>query len=383
MAKLVRRLNNEHVLIDSSTAPLLARMRASLSSALGRPIEDGDPELIAAASLLPYFAQGLASADIASKSMLLQFATGDDLEAIGAHYGIARRMLHATMVVRLTDPVTFIVGEYAVSITGEAPDGALFSYTNDDWAPLVDTLNPEFALTCAVAGDAYNGLDELIDPTTTITPLGGTAINGIALSVVSASRGGGPETDDVYACRIHDSLLARTAAGSKAGYEALARTLDGVLDALVFKAYDDTAVQFLVIAPSRNWGDIQAELEASPLLPLGGGIDGMLWPEMARGVVAINWFTPSGGDVDGINAAVDAALDAVLAPLYRTFLSILDYAHANVLDLNSVLGAVTVAGGVGAYIDGAYETEGSLSRFDGYLTEHTFERTYQGVSEWI
>ena len=44
MAKLVRQLNTEHVLIDSATAPLLARMRASLSAALGRPIEDGDPE---------------------------------------------------------------------------------------------------------------------------------------------------------------------------------------------------------------------------------------------------------------------------------------------------------------------------------------------------
>ena len=135
------------------------------------------------------------------------------------------------MVVRLTDPVTFIVGEYAISITGEAPDGTLFSYINDAWTTSVDTLNPEFTLTCGVPGDAYNGLNELINPTITFTPSGGTAINSVALSVVSASRGGGDETDDVYACRIHDTLLARTAAGSKAGYDALARTVEGVLDA--------------------------------------------------------------------------------------------------------------------------------------------------------
>ena len=376
MTKLVRQINTDHVLIDSSTAPLLARMRASLSAALGRPIEDGDPELIAAASLLPYFGQGLAAADIASKAMLLQFATGDDLEAIGAHYGIARRTLHAKMAVRLTDPVTFIVGEYAVSITGEAPDGTLFSYTNDSWKPLVDTLNPEFTLTCDAAGEAYNGLNELINPVITTTPLGGTAINSEALSVLSASRGGGPETDDIYACRIHDTLLARTAAGSAAGYEALARLVDGVIDAEAFIAYlSPDSVALGVIAPLRNEGDIQAELEASPLLPLGRGIYVYLRAELERGVMTINWYTPTGGDVDSINAAVTAALDAVLAPLY--------YSWINSLDLNLILGAVTGAGGVGAYISGAEILDGSIARMVGYMTEHTFGRTYQGVSEWI
>lgn len=380
MAKLVRRLNNEHVLIDSATAPLLARMRASLSSALGRPIEDGDPEMVAAASLLPYFGQGLAAADIASKAMLLQFATGDDLEAIGAHYGIARRTLHATMAVRIAVYGTFAAGTYAVSITGEAPDGTLFSYINDTWTTPVDTQTPEFTLTCAVTGDAYNGLDELINPSVSVTPSGEDAVEGV-LEVLSASRGGGPETDDVYASRIHDMLLARTAAGSKAGYEALARTLDGVIDAWAPIVYGfPDSVTITVIAPSSNWTDIKAEIEASPLLPLGLGIRGGLHPEMARGVMAINWFAPSGGDVGRINAAVNAALDAVLAPLYYTYMSS--------LDLNLILGAVTGAGGVGAYISGAFPADGSFANSSfaivlGYLTEHTFGRTYKGVSQWI
>ena len=134
-----------------------------------------------------------------------------------------------------------------------------------------------------------------------------------------------------------------------------------------------------MVAPSRNWGEVQAELGASPLLPLGLGIDGMVESEATRGVMAINWYTPTGGDVDSINAAVNAALDAVLAPLYYTFKS--------GGDLNVILGAVAGAGGVDAYISGAdmigSPTSNSIARFDGYLTEHTFERVYQGVSEWI
>ena len=376
MARLVRQLNTDHVLINSSTAPLLARMRASLSDALGRPIQDGDPELIAAASLLPYFGQGLAAADIASKSMLLQFATGDDLEAIGAHYGIARRTLHATMVVSLTVYGIFEAGKsYAVSITGEAPDGTIFSYVNDAWTTPADAQHPEFTLTCEATGDAYNGLNELINPSVSVTPSGATAVDGV-LVVQSASRGGGPETDDAYASRIHDTLLARTAAGSAAGYEALARLVDGVYDAgaSIVLAYPDI-VTITVIAPSRNFSDIKAELEASPLLPLGLGIRGGLWPEAARGVMAINWYTPTGGDVDSISAAVDAALDAVLTPFYYTY-------TANI-DLNLILGAVTDAGGVGAYISDAPTLEGSIALLLGYLTEHTFARTYKGVSEWI
>ena len=377
MAKLVRKLNTEHVLIDSATAPLLARMRASLSSALGRPIEDGDPELIAAASLLPYFGQGLAAADIASKAMLLQFATGDDLEAIGAHYGIARRTLHATMAVSLVAYGILEAGTYAVSITGEAPDGTLFSYINGAWTTSVDTEHPEFTLTCAVAGDAYNGLDALINPVFLITPSGGTASDITPLmTVLSASRGGGPETDDVYASRIHDTLLARTAAGSKAGYEALARTLEGVMNAgAIFSPVVPDRVTLIVIAPSRDESDVQAEIEASPLLPLGLAVSMELWFEAARGVMTICWYTPTGGGVDSINAAVNAALDAVLAPLYYLYLSNLDQ--------NVILAAVTGAGGVGAYIDGADELDGSFARVIGYMTEHTFERTYKGVSPWI
>ena len=378
MAKVARQLNTDHVLIDSATAPLLARLRASLSAALGRPIEDGDPELIAAASLLPYFGQGIAAADIASKSMLLQFATGDDLEAIGAHYGIARRTLHATMAVRMPVSGTFSADTYVVSITGEAPDGTLFSYINSDWVLTVDTQDPEFTLTCEATGDGYNGLTELINAVVSIAYSGGIAVEGDMLTVLSASRGGGPETDDVYACRIHDTLLARTAAGSKAGYEALARTVEGVMDA--HTGPDPTEpdrVTIVVIAPSRDGSDVQAELEASPLLPIGLSVRVLTWPEEERGVVAINWFTPTGGDVAFINAAVDAALDAVLAPLYYTF------TRQGWIDLNLILAAVTGAGGVGAYISGADELEGTLARLFGYLTEHTFERVYQGVSEWI
>lgn len=376
MAKLVRQLNTEHVLIDASTAPLLARMRASLSSALGRPIEDGDPELIAAASLLPYFGQGLAAADIASKSMLLQFATDEDLEAIGAHYGIARRTLHATMAVRLR-ALGAAAGTYAVSITGEAPDGTLFSYINDAWTTLVDAQHPEFTLTCGVAGDAYNGLDELINPVLSVTPSGETAVTDGVLTVLSASRGGGPETDDVYASRIHDTLLARTAAGSKAGYEALARTVDGVYDVYVLISDDPDVYVFIsVIAPSRLAGDVQAEIEASQLLPLGLAVRVSLWPEAPRGWMAICWSTPTGGDVEGINARVNAALDAVLARFY--------YIYTAFIDLNLILGAVTDAGGVGAHIDAEEVYGGSFLRTnEGYMTEHTFTRTYEGVSEWI
>lgn len=383
MAKLVRQLNNEHVLIDSATAPLLARMRASLSAALGRPIEDGDPELIAAASLLPYFGQGLASADIASKAMLLQFATGEDLEAIGAHYGIARRTLHATMAVRIAVYGPFVAGTYAVSITGEAPDGTLFSYINDAWTVSVDTLIPEFTLTCEATGDAYNGLNELINPSVSVTPSGETAVDGV-LEVLSASRGGGPETDDVYASRIHDTLLARTTAGSKAGYEAWVRTLEGVLDCVVTDGSPidpaaDPGVTVFFVGDSVTEADVEAHMYSNTSALLG---DPAYVVSRAgaypAGSVSYSYYISADADdpaalIDTINAAGAAWAESVS---YR-------------------LGIIDPAEGIKVLFDaGAWGVKCSSDLLDPttpnaivfayyYTTPEAFTFTCKGVSEWI
>ena len=388
MAKLVRQLNTEHVLIDSATAPLLARMRASLSAALGRPIQDGDPELIAAASLLPYFAQGLASADIASKSMLLQFATGDDLDAIGAHYGIARVPVHATMVVGLVVYVT--VGTYAVSITGEAPDGTLFSLINDAWTFPVDTSNPEFTLRCEAAGDTYNGLDALINPVLSVTPSGGTAVEGVALSVLSASRGGGPETDDVYASRIHDTLLARMGAGSKDGLEAWARTLEGVMDCYVFDGSfevgpdPDPAVTVVYISDAVTEAVMETHMHANTAAPLGiPPYSATKALPFGTGSIEYTYFVPaSADDPDALIASIAAAGEAWAASISFRFSGLFDPTAG----FEVLLGAG--AWGVEcnqAPVDLADPLAGlaAILSMLSYPTPEAFTFTCKGVSEWI
>ena len=401
MAKLVRQLNTEHVLIDSATAPLLARMRASLSAALGRPIEDGDPELIAAASLLPYFGQGLAAADIASKAMLLQFATGDDLEAIGAHYGIARRTLHATMDVKLIVYVT--AGTYAVSITGEAPDGTLFSHINDAWTLLADTEHPEFTLTCEATGDTYNGLNELINPVFLITPSGEAAVDyGSLLEVLSASRGGGPETDDVYASRIHDTLLARMGAGSTAGLEAWARTLEGVMDCFVFDGSfelgpdPDPAVTVVYISDAVTEEGMKTHMHANTAAPLG------IPPYLAikaipfdTGSIEYSYYVPaSADDPDALIASIAAAGEAWAASISFRFSGSWDTSagvvRRGIFDPTAGFEVLLGAGAWGVECNQSpVDLDDPLAGFAGlfsmltYPVPEAFTFTCKGVSNWI
>lgn len=353
-------------------------------------MEDGDPEMVAAASLLPFFAQGLAAADIASKSMLLQFAEGDDLDAIGAHYGIARRPVAATMAVRLVAPDPFAVGTYAVSITGEAPDGTIFSYINDAWTTLVDAQRIGFTLTCEAKGDAYNGLDELIAPVFSVTPKGGEAVEGGELEVLSASRGGGPETDDVYASRIHDTLLARMGAGSTAGLEAWARTLEGVMDCYVLDGSfevgpdPDPAVTVVYISDAVTEEGMKTHMRANTAAPLG--IPPYLVIKAVpydAGSIEYSYFVPaSADDPDALIASIAAAGEAWAASV--------SYRFSGIFDPTAGFEVLLGAGAWGVEcnqapvdLDDPSAGFANLASMLTYPVPEAFTFTCKGVSEWI
>jgi hypothetical protein len=188
-------------------------------------MEDGDPEMIAAASILPFFSQGLAAADIAAKSMMLQFATGAALERLSELYDVPR--LPATPA------------RVRVRVAGSLPPGITFSikavlegheFTGSArWTAADGEM--ELTLTCSDSGRVGNGLSSMdewsIEPAWLAT---GTSV------VLSEPSAGGQEAedDDALAQRIADTLAARVAPGTAEWYRAAMLEVDGVIDAAAY-----------------------------------------------------------------------------------------------------------------------------------------------------
>lgn len=225
MSRINRLKPEEYSLIDSSSAPLLERMRGALAQAVGRPMEDGDPEMIAAASILPFFTQGLAAADIATKSMMLQFATGAALERLSELYDVPRLpATHARVSVR---------------VEGSLPPGVAFSlkavldgreFTGTErWR--VGASEMSLTLTCSDVGRVGNGLSSMdewsVEPAVFAT--------GMGVTLLEPSAGGQEaEDDDALAQRIADTLTARVAPGTAEWYRAAMLEVDGVIDAAAY-----------------------------------------------------------------------------------------------------------------------------------------------------
>lgn len=226
MSGINRLKHEEYSLLDCSSAPLLERMRAALAQAVGRPMEDGDPEMIAAASILPFFSQGLAAADIAAKNMMLQFATGAALERLSELYDVPRLPAAPARV--------------RVRVAGTLPPGTVFNvqfvlkavlsgheFTGTTrW--LAGTVEKTVTLTCSDLGRAGNGLSSIDE--WSMEPEQFAA--GMSATLLEPSAGGQEtEDDDALAQRIADTLTARVAPGTAEWYRAAMLEVDGVIDA--------------------------------------------------------------------------------------------------------------------------------------------------------
>ena len=307
-----RKLNTEHVLIDASTAPLLARMRAALAAALVRPIEDGDPELIAAASLLPFFAQGLASADIASKSMLLQFAVGKDLDTAAAQYGLSRFEPSAAQVmIVISRPDDTYTGSMTLSVTAKTSSGLEFSFYDPYfvWYGVDAFIN----LACNTPGEIGNGVNSfsIDDVAIETTP----DQYQVFSSVYSPSTGGRDrESDDDFARRTNGWLLQINPAGSAAAYREIALDYPGVIDAradITPPGYLSGQVLIIYLAPdgASNLGNFVL----NHYRRLVGDYVTVLPAQPWDNAPTFYWFAPSAVNVTALQEAVDEASKRYLA----------------------------------------------------------------------
>lgn len=258
MGDLKRLKETAITVVDSSPASLLASMKEALSDALGYDVDNADPWLVVAASLLPYFVQARALADVSAKASNLAFATGDTLDALGAGHGMvrygARNALVYTYVSMNGQEITasnegnLNIQSLVLVKRGSAGNViARFVYgsgrvpfkAGDRWLPIV--------LTCTETGPQNNGLTEfeiedvlweyVMNDPNAVAPGVPTVAKvydpNNNLELITSSGGAEAETDDEFAQRIHNEVAASNAAGSLAYYKAAALRVPGIIDVRV------------------------------------------------------------------------------------------------------------------------------------------------------
>lgn len=259
MGELKRLDTTAITVVDSSPAPIMASIRDALSNALGYDVDNADPWMVVAASLMPYFVQSRALADVAAKASNLAFATGETLEALAAGHGLYRLAARAAVI------YTYIcIGDWGDEIT-EGNAGTLiitslvfvkkdeagnvlgrFEYGMGSVRFNVGATWIQIPLYCTETGPEYNGLtDFVMDEFDYVFSRDDNASNNtwctVAISYdpnnnvdkIISIGGANAETDDEFAQRVYNEIAASNAAGSVAYYKAAALRVPGIIDVRV------------------------------------------------------------------------------------------------------------------------------------------------------
>lgn len=211
----------ELTFVTAAPEEMLASAKTIVEGILGRQLERADPLWLFGESLIAVIVQQRLLVDELCKQNLLAYATGDNLEHIGALVGVERLSAAAattTVEVRLSaartkattipqgtrvsagDQINFAIDENVVFAAGETARTV--------------------GATCVEVGEVGNGyaigeLNKIIAPTAFLSSI---------VNITASDGGADIETDDSLRERIFEAPEKFSTAGPSLGYEYWAKT---------------------------------------------------------------------------------------------------------------------------------------------------------------
>lgn len=234
---------NDFYYLETDAAALRERLREVCSDYLGYSVTDSDPYFVTCLSLLPFFVQLSAAADVAAKSTLLQYAKGQDLDRIAQAVCVAGYLdrlpprrgkilcLWGAETVASSDPWSVDAEFEGVRFVGSGdslpgPGYAFYLYTAEETG-------------------AANGFSDLwafgafADALNAGLTTNGTGV--ISLSAADSLVWGGfsAEDDAHFAERIRERQAALRIPGGVDYYKTMLKEIPGVYDATVSPVVND------------------------------------------------------------------------------------------------------------------------------------------------
>lgn len=212
--------------VDANAEHVKAALFADYISITGRTLAQGDPVRLFLLVVAEAFIRLLNNQNYVGKQNLLRYATGDNLDHLGALTGTTRIPASAaTTTIKITlsaarNQETIIpAGTQVVTASG------VYFAIDDDTVVLAGGLTVKAKATCQVTGELGNGflpgeISNIVDPVAYVA----TMVN------LTASAGGADkENDDAYRERIHESPECFSTAGPTGAYEYWAKSANSAI----------------------------------------------------------------------------------------------------------------------------------------------------------
>lgn len=213
--------------VDADAEHVKAALFADYISITGRTLAQGDPVRLFLLVVAEAFIRLLNNQNYVGKQNLLRYATGDNLDHLGALTGTSRIPASAaTTTIKITlsaarNQETIIpAGTRVVTTSG------VYFAIDDDTVVLAGGLTVNAKATCQVTGELGNGflpgeISNIVDPVAYVA----TMVN------LTASAGGADkENDDAYRERIHESPERFSTAGPTGAYEYWAKSANSAIN---------------------------------------------------------------------------------------------------------------------------------------------------------
>lgn len=213
--------------VDADAEHVKAALFADYISITGRTLAQGDPVRLFLLVVAEAFIRLLNNQNYVGKQNLLRYATGDNLDHLGALTGTSRIPASAaTTTIKITlsaarNQETIIpAGTRVVTASG------VYFAIDDDTVVLAGGLTVNAKATCQVTGELGNGflpgeISNIVDPVAYVA----TMVN------LTASAGGADkENDDAYRERIHESPERFSTAGPTGAYEYWAKSANSAIN---------------------------------------------------------------------------------------------------------------------------------------------------------
>ena len=256
--------------VDYDAQAIASDAIARFESILGVNLGDADERRMLLNAFLQACIQILAAINDAGRQNLLEYARGENLDAIGATRGVERLSAQpSATTLRFTLSAAQSVNVIIPEGTRVTPDGALFWATDKALSIPAGALTGEVAAACMEAGAATNGyaagaLSTLVDRLAYVQSVANT----------TATQGGADaESDDSYRERIRTSRAIYSTAGPAAAYEFYARSASALVQDVAVTSPGAGQVLLTVLA-SAGGRDEQGHTQQAVLDDVLGVVSG-------------------------------------------------------------------------------------------------------------
>ena len=297
--------------VDADAEQIKAAVFSDYTSITGRTLAQGDPVRLFLLVVSEAIVRLINNQNYVGKQNLLKYATGGNLDNLGAFSDTDRIPASAATTTLLITLSSKREQETIVKAgTRVATDSGLYFATNEDVAVLAGSLTTTVKATCQTVGTAGNGflpgeIKSVVDP---------VAYVGSIVNTTTRAGGADEEADDDYRERIHEAPERFSTAGPTGAYEYWTKSANsGIIDVAVTSpsagAVEIRPLMTGGALPEQELLDtVKTVVSADKVRPLTDNVS-VVAPDAVSYDITLTYYTDVGIAESTIKDAVMTAVD--------------------------------------------------------------------------